>query len=79
MKLDAVLHIPMSEYCCGLDEEHILYRLRCAAGDMKRVTLFYADTACRVTPMRGASCPWEREAAFRSSVILSPIDMKVLL
>ena len=30
MKLDAVLHIPMSEYCCGLDERHIVYRLRCA-------------------------------------------------
>ena len=36
MKLDAVLHIPMSEYCCGLDERHIVYRLRCAKGDMKR-------------------------------------------
>ena len=47
MKLDAVLHIPMSEYCCGLDERRIVYRLRCAKGDMKRVTLFYADTACR--------------------------------
>ena len=47
MKLDAVLHIPMSEYCCGLDERHIVYRLRCARGDLQRVTLFYADTACR--------------------------------
>lgn len=60
MKLDAVLHIPMSEYCCGLDEEHILYRLRCAAGDMKRVTLFYADTACRVTPILFSPVPMER-------------------
>ena len=32
MKLDAVLHIPMSEYCFGLDETHIVYRLRCAKG-----------------------------------------------
>ena len=60
MKLDAVLHIPMSEYCCGLDEEHILYRLRCAAGDMKRVTLFYADTACRVTPILFTPVSMER-------------------
>lgn len=51
MKLEAVLHIPMSEYCHGLDENHIVYRLRCARGDMKRVTLYYGDTACRVTPI----------------------------
>ena len=51
MKLDAVLHIPMSEYCFGLDETHIVYRLRCARDDLKRVTLCYGDTACRVTPI----------------------------
>lgn len=50
----------MSEYCCGLDEEHILYRLRCAVGDMKRVTLFYADTACRVTPILFTPVSMER-------------------
>ncbi len=51
MRLDAILHIPMSEYCHGMDEEHIVYRLRCARGDLKEVTLFYGDTACRVTPI----------------------------
>lgn len=51
MKLDAVLHVPMSEYCHGLDENHIVYRLRCARGDLKQVTLYYGDTACRVTPI----------------------------
>ncbi len=51
MKLEAVLHIPMSEYCHGLDEKHIVYRLRTARGDIKRVTLYYADTACRVNPI----------------------------
>lgn len=30
MKLDAILHIPMSEYAHGLDETHIVFRLRCA-------------------------------------------------
>ena len=60
MKLDAVLHIPMSEYCCGLDERRIVYRLRCARGDMKRVTLFYADTACRVNPILFTSVPMEK-------------------
>ncbi len=51
MKLDAVLHIPMSEYAYGLDETHIVYKLRCAKGDLKKVTLYYGDTACRVTPI----------------------------
>ncbi len=51
MKLDAVTHIPMSEYCHGLDESHIVYRLRAARGDLKQVTLYYGDTACRVTPI----------------------------
>ena len=51
MKLDAILHIPMSEYCHGLDENHIVYRMRSAKGDLKKVTLYYGDTACRVTPI----------------------------
>ena len=60
MKLDAVLHIPMSEYCYGLDEGHIVYRLRCARDDLKNVTLFYADTACRVDPIVFTSVPMEK-------------------
>lgn len=51
MRLDAILHIPMSEYAHGLDEDHIVFRLRCAKGDLKRCTLYYGDTACRVTPI----------------------------
>lgn len=51
MKTDAILHIPMSEYAHGLDEEHIVYRLRCAKNDMVAVTICYGDTACRVTPI----------------------------
>ncbi len=51
MKLDAILHRPMSEYCHGLDEQRIVYRIRTARGDIKRVLLHYGDTACRVTPI----------------------------
>ena len=51
MNLAAIFHQPMSEYCFGLDETHIVYRLRCARGDVRRVTLSYGDTACRVTPI----------------------------
>lgn len=59
MKLDAVLHIPMSEYAHGLDERHIVFRLRCAKGDLKRCTLYYGDTACRVTPILFTPAPME--------------------
>lgn len=51
MNYAAIEHRPVSEYCHGLDENHIVYRLRCARGDMERVTLSYGDTACRVTPI----------------------------
>lgn len=63
MKLDAILHIPMSEYCHGLDEDHIVYRLRSAKGDLKKVTLFYGDTACRVTPIIFTPVPMELVAS----------------
>ena len=39
MNRAAIYHRPMSEYCHGLDEGHIVYRLRCAKGDLERVTL----------------------------------------
>lgn len=63
MKLDAILHIPMSEYCHGLDEKHIVYRMRSAKGDLKRVTLNYGDTACRVTPIIFTPVPMELVAS----------------
>ncbi len=63
MKLDAVIHIPMSEYCHGLDENRIVYRLRAARGDLKRVTLYYGDTACRVTPILFTPVTMERAAS----------------
>ena len=63
MKLDAILHIPMSEYCHGLDEKHIVYRMRSAKGDLKNVTLYYGDTACRVTPIIFTPVPMELVAS----------------
>ena len=63
MNLSAVLHLPMSEYCHGTDETHIAYRLRCARGDLERVTLSYGDTACRVTPIIFTSVEMELAAS----------------
>ena len=63
MKLDAVLHIPVSEYCHGLDERRIVYRMRSARRDLKKVTLYYGDTACRVTPILFTPVPMELAAS----------------
>lgn len=62
MKLEAVLHIPMSEYCHGLDENHIVYRIRTGKNDIRQVTLYYGDTACRVTPILFTPVSMERIA-----------------
>lgn len=79
MKLDAVLHIPMSQYCFGLDENTIVYRLRCARGDLKNVTLHYGDTACRVTPIIFTPVPMEKVASdllhdYWQAIVPSPYD-----
>ena len=51
MKYEAILHIPMSQYAFGLDETHVVYRLRAARGDLKSCTLIYGDRSCRRTPV----------------------------
>lgn len=51
MKKEAILHIPMSQYAYGTDEEHVTIRLRTAHGDIKRCQLHYGDRACRLTPI----------------------------
>lgn len=51
MKREAILHIPMSNYAHGIDETHVLFRLRCARGDLKGCCLYYGDRACRLTPV----------------------------
>lgn len=51
MNRSAVLHIPMSEYAYGVDEEHVTIRLRCGRGDLKQCFLHFGDRACRRTPV----------------------------
>ncbi|MBQ4566333.1 MAG: alpha-glycosidase [Oscillospiraceae bacterium] len=63
MKLEAVFHRPMSEYCHGLDETRIVYRLRSARDDLTAVTLAYGDTACRQTPILFTPVPMEKIAS----------------
>lgn len=51
MNRSAVLHIPMSEYAYGIDEEHVTFRLRCGRGDLRHCFLHFGDRACRQTPV----------------------------
>lgn len=51
MNKSAILHIPMSQYAYGTDEEHVTIRLRTAGGDVRRCVLHYGDRACRLTPV----------------------------
>ncbi len=51
MNRSAVLHIPMSEYAYGVDEEHVTFRLRCGRDDLKHCFLYFGDRACRQTPV----------------------------
>lgn len=51
MNRKAVLHMPMSQYAHGVDEEHIIFRLRADREDLKSCTLFYGDRSCRKTPV----------------------------
>ena len=75
MNYAAILHLPMSEYCHGLDENRIVYRLRCARGDLERVTLSYGDTACRVTNSRSASSLWVSPCCSRRAMSVSWMAM----
>ena len=51
MNREAILHIPMSNYAHGIDEKHVLFRLRCARGNLLSCRLYYGDRACRLTPV----------------------------
>ncbi|MEN6339505.1 MAG: glycoside hydrolase family 13 protein [Clostridiaceae bacterium] len=51
IKRDAILHQPMSNFAHGIDERHIVFRLRAAKDNLSRCRLFYGDTACRVNPV----------------------------
>lgn len=51
MDRQSILHIPMSEYAHGRSEERVVIRLRAKKDDLKKVTLFVGDTACRKNPI----------------------------
>lgn len=51
MQKEAILHIPLSNYAYGIDEEHVVFRLRTARGDIKECNFYYGDRAYRMNPV----------------------------
>ncbi len=59
MNREAILHIPLSNYAYGLDETHVVFRLRTAKNDIKSCILHYGDRSCRKTPVLFSSVPMD--------------------
>lgn len=51
MNKSSIIHIPLSEYAYGIDEENIVIRLRTAHNDCHKCTLYFGDRSCRQTPV----------------------------
>ncbi|MDF2984745.1 MAG: cyclomaltodextrinase [Eubacterium sp.] len=51
MQKEAILHIPLSNYAHGVDEEHAVFRLRTARGDIRECNFYYGDRAYRMNPV----------------------------
>ena len=51
MKLEAVLHTPLSKDAYMLDERTLAVRLRAAKGDLGQAEVFYGDRVCMTEPV----------------------------
>lgn len=58
----AVTHIPLSQYAFANSETSLTLRLRCAAGELDRCTLWYGDRAQPDDPVRFTPLVMERTA-----------------
>ena len=50
----------MSQFAYGIDDRHLVFRLRTARDDMASVTLIYGDRFCRKTPAESYRCPMRK-------------------
>ena len=57
MNLSAIKHVPMSADAHGISEQEVVFRLRCGRDALRACTLYYADRACRQTPVIFSSTP----------------------
>ena len=62
MNFAAIEHIPMSHQAHGIDDTHVVFRLRAGRGDLQGCMLYYADRACRLTPVIFSSAEMQIEA-----------------
>lgn len=62
MNYSAIKHVPMSSDAHGIDRDHVVFRLRAGRGDLYRCLLYYADRACRLTPVVFSSAEMTLEA-----------------
>lgn len=51
MQLQAVLHVPLSNYAFAVDEKSLVIRLRTAKNDMQQCSLYYGDRVCEKDPI----------------------------
>ena len=62
MQLEAVLHIPLSNFAYALDEHTLVIRLRTGKNDVKQCRLFYGDRVCVNDPVDVTEVVMERAA-----------------
>jgi len=51
MQLQAVLHVPLSNYAFAADQTALVIRLRTAKDDMRQCSLYYGDRVCEKDPI----------------------------
>ena len=51
MQLQAVLHVPLSNYAFAENEKSLVIRLRTAKDDIKTCCLYYGDRVCEKDPI----------------------------
>lgn len=51
MKLEAIQHIPLSNYAFAVDELTVVLRLRTGRGDIKNCSVYYGDRVCIKEPI----------------------------
>ena len=79
MKLEAVLHTPLSKDAYMLDERTLAVRLRAAKGDLGQAEVFYGDRVCMTEPVAVTGAEMKKIASdelfdYFEAVILFQID-----
>lgn len=63
MKLEAIMHIPLSQYAFALTERTLVIRLRTGKNDVRRCELFYGDRVHPTNPIQVFSISMKKVAS----------------